>query len=94
MSELLSEMKGWPRERYQAILENPNETGERQAVARVWWHATSAELNAAGSPIAGAEFDRICDRTGGKPKQAMEHSGTVQFGQITLDGDKEIHGEE
>ena len=75
LKELVNEMQGWPKEKLRAIMKDPSASVARKAAARVWLHAGSARMNSAGMPIAGADFDRICDRTIGKPMQSVEHSG-------------------
>lgn len=75
LKEWINAMQGMSSEEYRAILDDPKETGVRKAAARVWLHGSSAEFNASGMPIAGPDFDRIFDRTEGKPTQAVEVTG-------------------
>lgn len=77
LQELLNQMKGWPREKYKEIIDDPKESGERVAAALRWYYATSTDTNASGMPVSAPDFDRICDRTEGKPSQAIEHSGKI-----------------
>ncbi|MCY2953775.1 MAG: hypothetical protein NTU53_17620 [Planctomycetota bacterium] len=51
-------------------------TAKIMAAGRVL-DALSRDRNAAGTPIAGAEVDRICDRTAGKPKAFVQLEPTL-----------------
>lgn len=63
--------------------------------ARVWLDATTMDRNNGGTPIAGAEFDRIMDRSDGKPHQAStvkvegEKAEMVHASMSALIGDAE-----
>lgn len=75
MKEWVNVMQGWSAEQLQKVVDDAKETVVRQAAARVWIHAASTGMNASGMPIAGPDFDRICDQTVGRPKQAVELTG-------------------
>lgn len=70
------------------ILRDPGSSVAKIAAARAWLHASSEDLNAVGTPIAGPDLDRIFDRTEGKAKQSIELSGPdngpIQTQQVDL----------
>ena len=68
-------MREWDAAQIEAVLHDTKAPISKVAAARIWVDAASRALNASGNPIAGSEVDRICDRTDGKPTQAMEISG-------------------
>jgi hypothetical protein len=72
IKEWLYIMAEWTEKELKAVIADENSTASKKTAARVWLHATTMDLNSAGSPIAGAEFDRILDRTLGKPAQAVD----------------------
>jgi hypothetical protein len=63
-----------------AVLTDEAATAAKKAAARTWLDATTRLTTSSGVPIAGAEFDRIMDRTEGRPAQAIDlTSGGVPF---------------
>lgn len=71
MKEWLNQMCGWGLDQLQSVMRDISAPVAKKAAARVWLDAASEERNSAGSPIAGGEFDRIADRTVGKPTQEV-----------------------
>ena len=67
----------YTRGQLEAALADGGASATKIAAARTWLGALSAEKNSAGVPIAGADFDRVCDRTEGKPKQAVQVDGNL-----------------
>lgn len=67
-------MEDWTLAKIAEVLTDPTSPAAKVAAARTWIDASSTDRNAAGSPIAGAEIDRICDRTDGKPTQRIEQT--------------------
>ncbi len=71
MREWVNVMADWPPADVEAVMVDPAAPVAKRAAARVWLDAVSRACTAGGVPIAGAEFDRICDRTEGRPKQSI-----------------------
>lgn len=70
--EHLNRMAEMSIEDIQAEFASSKTSAAAKIAARTWLDAMSPDRNSSGSPIAGGEFDRICDRTLGKPVQAMD----------------------
>lgn len=70
-------MGSWIADDISAVLSNPKAPAAKIAAARTWKDAMSRDRNSAGTPIAGAEVDRICDRTAGKPKTFVQLEPTL-----------------
>lgn len=70
--EWINVMRKWPKDRLERVLESDKAPAAKKAAARVWLHAITTATTDKGTPIAGPELDRICDRTEGKPKQSID----------------------
>ena len=70
--EWYNAMASYSPEDLRAVMADPAAPAAKLAAARVWLDAISSDRNAVNVPIAGAEIDRICDRTDGKPTQRIE----------------------
>lgn len=75
VKEWINVMQEWTAAEVAAVLEDGDAPMNKRAAARVWLDAASKDKNAAGMPVAGADLDRIMDRTVGKPTQAVELTG-------------------
>ncbi len=82
--EWLNQMQEWPLGKVMAVLKSRTASAKKKAAARVWLHACSQSMTSGGSPIAGPDFDRIMDRTEGKPKQSVELTGDVRAEQTRV----------
>ncbi len=71
MREWVNVMADWPPAAVDAVMADAAAPVAKRAAARVWLDAVSRACTAGGVPIAGAELDRICDRTEGRPKQSI-----------------------
>jgi hypothetical protein len=69
LKEWINAMTTWPLDKIRAVLKDPKARAAKIAAARVWIDACSEDRSAGGLPIAGGEFDRLCDRTTGRPAQ-------------------------
>ena len=80
IAEWMDAMAAYTPEQLREVMGDPSAPAAKVAAARTWLDGISSDRNAAGSPIAGAEVDRICDRTDGKPQQRVElkHDGTLR----------------
>lgn len=72
MMEWLGVMNEWTKRQLEAVVNDVDAPASKVSAARVWLDAMSKERTSSGSPIAGPEFDRILDRTIGKPAQAVD----------------------
>lgn len=63
----LNTMSDWTQADLDRCLADPEAPMAKKAAARTWKHATSTDKNKVGTPIAGDDLDRICDRTVGGP---------------------------
>jgi hypothetical protein len=68
----MNSMQDWPLAKILKVSDSETAPAVQRAAARCWLDAMSKDRNAAGSPIAGSELDRIMDRTQGKPTQAVD----------------------
>jgi hypothetical protein len=75
VADWLNIMSDWTQDEIEAWLADPAHPAAKRAAARTWKHATSDKVNKVGTPIAGDDLDRICDRTIGVP------DGTVNINQ-------------
>ena len=71
VKEWLNVMADYSRDELLRVLGDPKASAAKLAAARAWLGATSDDRNSAGVPIAGADLDRICDRTIGRPTQEI-----------------------
>jgi hypothetical protein len=69
--EWLNVMADYKRNELLAVMADAKAPAAKLAAARTWLGATSRDRNSAGVPIAGADVDRICDRTIGRPTQEI-----------------------
>lgn len=67
VKEWLNVMQDWTLDDLRAVLADPKAEAKKLAAARVWLAACSDERSIGGIPIAGADLDRLMDRTLGKP---------------------------
>ena len=70
--EFLNLLQFSTREEVEAVMNDPAEPVNKVAAARIWRDACSQDRSSAGVPIAGAEIDRIADRTDGRPVRLGE----------------------
>jgi hypothetical protein len=75
IAEWLNVMAQWTQDEIEECLADTKQPAAKRAAARTWKHATSDAKNKVGTPIAGDDLDRICDRTVGVP------DGTVNINQ-------------
>jgi hypothetical protein len=68
-------MQDWPRERLDAVMKDEAAPVAKRAAARCWIDASLQGYTSSGAPVAGSDFDRICDRTEGKPKEQPSGPG-------------------
>ena len=83
--EWINAMAEWTVAELQAVKDDPKATAAKRTAARLWMEATSDDANTAGNPIAGAAFDRIMDRTEGRPKQAVSLSNAEPITGVTFE---------
>lgn len=83
--EWWNQMQDWPVAQLQEAIDDPASSVAKVAAARAWLHATSTQLNAGGSPIAGADLDRIIENTSGRATQRVEIKHEGEF-RTTADG--------
>jgi hypothetical protein len=80
--EWINQMQDWSCERIQKVFDDPKTPVVQKCAARVWLHAIADDHR------AGAEFDRICDRTEGKPVESRKIVADVKHttvGQTGID---------
>jgi hypothetical protein len=65
------------RTELRAIVKDQTQPVNAIIAARRLLSAASAKLTTSGMPVAGADFDRIMDRTEGKPAQTVNMQGEV-----------------
>jgi len=72
ITEWLKEMVQWTRGDVLAVLLDNDASLSKRIAARRLLAADDSTLTKAGASLAGPEFDKIVDRTEGKPKSAEE----------------------
>jgi hypothetical protein len=77
--EWINQMAEWSADDIAAVLDDAAAPIAKKTAARVWLDASSRMTNAVGNPIAGPEFDRIMDRTEGKPTQTTHLTSDGSF---------------
>ena len=70
--EWLNVMAEWPLAKIESITKDADAPASKVMAARRLLDACSEYRSTSGMPIAGPDFDRIMDRTEGKPKQSMD----------------------
>jgi hypothetical protein len=78
LSEWLNSMAEWSEDQLLKVLEDKDAPAAKRAAARVWKDAMSTRCNKVGTPIAGDELDRICDRTVGAPANSVQVGPQMQ----------------
>lgn len=91
--EWLNQMESWTREQLESVLSDTSAPVSKLAAARSWLDATVRGYTQGGNPVAGNDFDRILDRTIGKPAQSVDvtsNGESVNLAPVKLDGDREL----
>jgi hypothetical protein len=70
--EWLNVMAEWPLAKIAGVTTDPDAPAAKLMAARRLLDACSEDRASSGMPISGPDFDRIMDRTEGKPKQSMD----------------------
>lgn len=72
LREWINQMQGWTLEELRAVATDANAPVNKVTAARTWLDAATNERT------CGAEFDRIMDRTEGKPPQSVKMDVNAQ----------------
>lgn len=74
--EWINIMQGWTVKEVEAVMTDDSAPIIKKTAARALIDSATKDRNSAGMPVAAGDFDRIFDRTAGKPTQPVEHTGT------------------
>lgn len=75
IKEWINQMSGWALDDIKSVANDDKSPASKVVAARAILNAASKRTTNTGAPICGPYFDRICDRTDGKPVATVEHTG-------------------
>lgn len=78
IKEWINQMQGWPTDRVQSVADDESQPIAKRTAARAWLLAATKDTTTTGQPIAGPYFDRVCDRTDGKPIESVKITNDVR----------------